>query len=332
MIRVGILGATGYTGGELLRILKAHPSVKIEIVTSRKEYGKRVDEFHIHLKGAYSLEFSKINVDEFRKCDVVFSALPHGTSMEYIPELLDMGIRVVDLSADYRLSKEEYEKTYGIKHRGYREAVYGLPEIYRDLSFADLIANPGCYPTGAILSVAPLAKERLIETVVFDSKSGVTGAGMSPTDFTHYPNIADNIVPYKVTDHRHFPEIRQELTKLGGKMKIAFTPHLIPVNRGILTTAHVYLKGPLEQEEIKEIYREFYSDCYFIRFVQTPTVGRVRGSNFCDIGFFVGEDRVVVISAIDNLVKGASGQAVQNMNLMFGLSEETGLTSLPLFP
>lgn len=332
MIRAGILGGTGYTGGELLRILRDHPSVKVEVVTSRKESGRRIDEYHTHLRGVYSLKFIDVDLKEFRECDVVFSALPHGSSMEYIPELLDMGIRVIDLSADYRLAKDVYEKTYGLKHKGYRRAVYGLPEIYRDLSFADLVANPGCYPTGAILSVAPLAKKRLIETVVFDSKSGVTGAGVTPTEFTHFPNIADNIVPYRVTNHRHFPEIEQELTKLGGKMRIAFTPHLIPVNRGILTTAHVYLKGPLDKKEIQEIYEEFYSDCYFIRFVDSPSVGRVRGSNFCDIGFFSDGERLVVISAIDNLVKGASGQAVQNMNLMFGIPEERGLTHLPVFP
>ncbi len=332
MIKAGILGGTGYTGGELLRILKDHPSVSVEVVTSRKESGRRIDDYHAHLRGAYTQKFSEVNLKKFGECDIVFSALPHGSSMEYVPELLDMGVRVIDLSADYRLPEDVYEKTYGLKHKGYRPSVYGLPEIYRDLSFADLVANPGCYPTGAILSVAPLAKKKLIETVVFDSKSGVTGAGVTPTEFTHFPNIADNIVPYRVTDHRHFPEIKQELTKLGGKIKIAFTPHLIPVNRGILTTAHIYLKGPLNKKEMEDIYREFYSDCYFIRFIEIPSIGRVRGSNFCDIGFFTDEDRVVIISAIDNLVKGASGQAVQNMNLMFDMPEEKGLTHLPVFP
>ncbi len=329
---VGILGGSGYTGSELLRLLKSHPDVGVRVVTSRKAAGTSIGDFHLHLKGAYTLEFTNVSVEKFKDCDVVFSALPHGTSMEFIPDLLDMGLRVIDLSADYRLEKDVYEATYGITHKGYREAVYGIPELYRDLSIANLIANPGCYPTGAILAAAPLAKEKLIDMVVFDSKSGVTGAGAIPTEFTHFPHISDNIVPYRVVDHRHTPEIKQELWKLGGDFRISFTPHLIPVNRGILTTAHIYLKGPLTSKEVKEVYEEFYNDCFFVRFVSSPSVARVRGSNFCDIGIFGEGEQFVIISAIDNLVKGASGQAIQNMNLMLGLPEQRGLEHLPMFP
>jgi N-acetyl-gamma-glutamyl-phosphate reductase len=254
--------------------------------------------------------------------------------MRYAPQFLDTGMKVIDLSADYRLDRETFEKVYSTEHIGYEgvEPVYGLTEIHRDeIRRADLVANPGCYPTGAILSSAPLAELELIERVVFDSKSGISGAGANVSDFTHYPNLHEAIVPYKITTHRHYWEMVQELSRFQEDIKISFTPQVFPGSRGILTNAHIFLRGELEEDEIKKIYEKFYENCYFIRFQETVRLSYVRGSNFCDIGIFKG-DRVVSISAIDNLVKGASGQAVQNMNVMFGLEEETGLDVPPLFP
>ncbi|MCS7143550.1 MAG: N-acetyl-gamma-glutamyl-phosphate reductase [Archaeoglobaceae archaeon] len=332
-MKIGIIGASGYTGGELLRLLAMHPEAEVSAVSSRRFEGKEVWKLHTFLKGFYNLKFCSPEVDNFSNCDLVFTAVPHGEAMLYAPKLLELGIKVVDLSADYRLPKEVYEKTYGKKHSAYIEAVYGIPELHREeIKKAKLVANPGCYPTGTILSVAPLAKLELIERVVFDCKSGITGAGESPSDFTHYPNLHESIVPYKVTDHRHFPEIVQELSRFQQDVKIHFTPQVFPGSRGILTNAHVFLHGELSKEELYKIYEDFYRDCYFIRLQDEVKSIQVRGSNFCDIALYSGGDRAVVISAIDNMVKGASGQAIQNMNLMFGLKEWLGLKIPPLFP
>lgn len=334
MIKAGIVGGTGYTGAELLRILARHPEVEVKAVTSRKEKGKRIYEIHPHLKGFYDeLEFIEPEFSELSECDVVFTAVPHGEAMKYVPELYESGLRIIDLSADYRLSREKYEEAYGKKHEAYIEAVYGLTELHRDeIAKARLVANPGCYPTGAILSSAPLASLELIDRVVFDSKSGISGAGANPTEFTHYPNLHEAIVPYKITDHRHYYEMEQELRRFQDDVRISFTPQVFPGSRGILTNAHIFLKGELEQEELEDIYRNFYKGCYFIRFQKSVRLSYVRGSNFCDISIHKGKDRVVVISAIDNLVKGASGQAVQNMNVMFGFDEKLGLDFPPFFP
>ena len=330
---VGIIGGTGYTGCELLRILAKHPEAEVVAVSSRKEKGKRIHEIHPFLLGFYDLEFVEPKFEIFSECDIVFTAVPHGEAMKYVPELYESGIRVIDLSADYRLKKEVYERVYGREHEGYIEAVYGLPEIYKDeIRRARLIANPGCYPTGTILAAAPLASYELIERVIFDSKSGITGAGATPTDFTHYPNLHEAIVPYKITDHRHYYEMEQELKRFQEDIKISFTPQVFPGSRGILTNAHIFLRGELEKEELEKIYKKFYRDCYFVRIQKAVRLSYVRGSNFVDISINKGDDRVVVISAIDNLVKGASGQAVQNMNLMFGLDESIGLDYPPLFP
>lgn len=333
MIRAGIVGGTGYTGAELLRILAQHPEVEVTAVSSRKEKGRKIHEIHPHLAGFYQLEFVEPDFRIFSECDVVFTAVPHGEAMRYVPELHSSGVRVIDLSADYRLPRERYEQVYGKKHEAYVEAVYGLTELHRnEIAKAQVVANPGCYPTGAILAAAPLAELELIERVVFDSKSGITGAGASPTDFTHYPNLHEAVVPYKITEHRHYYEMEQELRRFQEDIRISFTPQVFPGSRGILTNAHVFLKGELEQDELERIYRKFYDGCYFIRFQRAVRLSYVRGSNFVDISINRGADRVVVVSAIDNLVKGASGQAVQNMNVMFGLDEWIGLTSPPLFP
>jgi N-acetyl-gamma-glutamyl-phosphate reductase len=334
MIDVGIVGGSGYTGGELLRLLANHPQVKVVAVTSRKLSGKPVSSVHPHLKGIYSLKFEALAAKEVaERCDIVFTAVPHGTAMDWVPQLLDDGSRVIDLSSDYRLPQDVFEKTYATKHRAPRDAVFGLTELHPEVSRAKLVGNPGCYPTGATLAVAPLANSGLVERVIFDSKSGISGAGVEPTETSHYPNMAQNVIPYKLTTHRHVPEIKQELVHLSPGIRVNFTPHVIPSVRGILTTAHVFareeaLETLQDKAKIAEIYREFYKNAPFVRMADSvPRLSSVRGSNFCDISFEpeIGSDRLVVISAIDNLVKGASGQAIQNMNLMAGMDERTGL-------
>ncbi len=333
LVDVGIIGGTGYTGSELLRILASHPRADVKFVSSRKEKGKKIHEIHPFLKGFYDIEFIEPKIESFSECDVVFTAVPHGEAMKYVPELYESGVRIIDLSADYRLSKEKYEEVYGKKHEAYIDAVYGLTELHRDeIRKAQLVANPGCYPTGAILAVAPLAELEIVERVVFDSKSGISGAGASPTEFTHYPNLHEAIVPYKITEHRHYYEMVQELEKFQDDIKISFTPQVFPGTRGILTNAHVFLKGELAERELENIYKKFYKNCYFIRLQENVRLSYVRGSNFVDISIHKGDDRIVVVSAIDNLVKGASGQAVQNMNVMLGIDEKIGLDFPPIFP
>ena len=241
MIDVGIVGGSGYTGGELLRLLANHPEVKVVAVTSRKLSGKPVSTVHPHLKSIYSLNFEAPTAKEVAgRCDIVFTAVPHGTAMDWVPELLDAGTKVIDLSSDYRLPVDVFEKTYGTKHRAPRDAVFGLTELHPEVARAKLVGNPGCYPTGATLAVAPLAKAGLVERVVYDSKSGISGAGVEPTETSHYPNMAQNVIPYKLTTHRHVPEIKQELGRLSPGIKVNFTPHVVPSVRGILTTAHVF--------------------------------------------------------------------------------------------
>jgi len=327
---IGIIGASGYTGGELLRLLACHPEANVVAVTSRSRKGQKVSDTHMHLRKIYDLNFEDLGAEDVAaRSDIVFTAVPHGTAMQVVPALLDAGMKVIDLSADYRLKTQVFEKIYKLKHTDPREAVYGIPELHPEVSEQSFIANPGCYPTGASLAAAPLADAGLIERVVFDSKSGISGAGAEPTEVSHYPNMAENIQAYKLTSHRHRAEIVQELSRLDGSLKkISFTPHVIPSVRGILTTAHVFVKKELSEEDVSDIYNKFYQDKPFIRLIKgIPMLGAVRGSNFCDIGFEIekGSDRIVIISAIDNLVKGASGQAIQNMNLMFGLDEKTGL-------
>jgi len=333
MVKIGIIGGSGYTGSELLRLLCTHPEVEVVAVTSRKLEGKKVWKQHPFLRGFYDIPFVSPKLKNLEDCEVVFTAVPHGKAMQHVPQLLEAGIRVIDLSADYRLKKEVYERVYGLKHEAYKKAVYGLPELHRsEIMGAELVANPGCYSTGCILAAAPLAKARVIERIIFDSKSGITGAGVKPTEFTHYPNLHEAIVPYKVTNHRHYYEMVQELGGLQADVQISFTPQVFPGSRGILTNAHIFLREEVDVEKVKRMYEEFYKDCYFIRLQEEVRLSHVRGSNFCDIAVYGGEDRIVVSSAIDNLVKGASGQAIQNMNIMLGFDEKTGLELPPLFP
>lgn len=331
MIKAGIIGASGYTGGELLRLLINHPNVKLELATSRSLAGKPVTGTHRHLEGFLDLKYENPDSENIKeRCDVVFLAVPHGSAMNYVPELLDGGdTKVIDLSADYRLETSIFEEIYEITHRDPRKATYGLVELHPELAEQDFVANPGCFPTGAILAAAPLAAAELIDIAIFDSKTGISGAGISPTETSHYPNLAENVTAYKITNHRHRAEIFQELTRLDPKLRnISFTPHAIPSIRGIFTTAHLFTKEPISTDDLKSIYKDFYRNRPFIRLPSgIPSLTAVRGSNFCDMGFESDKEnnRVVILSAIDNLVKGASGQAIQSMNLMFGLDETLGL-------
>lgn len=336
MMDIGIIGGSGYTGGELLRLLNNHKNVNINAVTSRQYDGVKISKVHPHLRGM-DMEFSDVSVEDI-DAEIVFTATPHGASMNIVPKLIERDIRVVDLSGDYRFDDvNEYEKWYGLKHSAPLESVFGLPEVYRnEIKKAKLVGNPGCFPTGGILASIPLVKEKLADALIVDSKTGVSGAGIKPTEATHYPNLADNVNPYAVTNHRHMPEIQQEVQKFGD-VKVSFTPHLVPVIRGILTTIHSFIKDDVTSDYVKEIYDEFYGDEPFVRvldFEEIPRLSAVRGSNYCDIGCFQIDHngRIVVISAIDNLVKGASGQAVQNMNIMCGFDEKESLDIIGLHP
>lgn len=323
-MKVAIIGASGYTGGELFRLLNAHSRAEVVCATSRQLAGKPVTIQHPHLTGFTDISFTNPDISSL-DVDIAFLAVPHTAAMTYAPAMVEQGIKVIDLSADYRLAKEIYEETYGVSHTAYFPAPYGLCELHREqCRNAGFVANPGCFPTGATLAAAPLAG--YADHIIYDSKSGVSGAGDNASDTTHYPNVGDNFTAYKLTKHRHLAEMRQEMGYLKSGAKVYFTPHLLPVNRGILTTAHILLNEPMEQEEVERMYKKFYAGEPFIRY-QRPSLNSVRGSNFCDVTVEVSEDRVVAVSAIDNLVKGASGQAIQNMNLMCGLKETDGLWS-----
>lgn len=328
---IAIVGASGYAGGDLIRLLLTHKEANIVCATSRKLAGTPVTKDHIHLKNLIDIEYTNPDVDDI-DADFAFLAVPHTAAMQYAGKLRERGIKTVDFSADYRLPQDIYEKTYGVKHTAYFKAPYGLPELHREeIRKSDFVANPGCFPTGATLAAAPVAK--LAETIIYDSKSGVSGAGDSVSETTHYPNVDENISPYKITVHRHVPEMRQEMAFLGSNASVYFTPHLLPAIRGIITTAHILLKEPMTKEEVAAIYEEFYRGEHFVR-LQTAKLGGVRGSNFCDINWELEADgrRLVAVSAIDNLVKGAAGQAVQNMNIMCGFDETEGIRMPGMFP
>ena len=328
---IAIVGASGYAGGDLIRLLLTHKEANIVCATSRKLAGTPVTKDHIHLKNLIDIDYTNPDIDDI-DADFAFLAVPHTAAMQYAGKLKERGIKTVDFSADYRLPQDVYEKTYGVEHTAYFKAPYGLPELHREeIRKADFVANPGCFPTGATLSAAPMAK--FAETVIYDSKSGVSGAGDSVSETTHYPNVDENINPYKTTVHRHVPEMRQEMAFLGSSASVYFTPHLLPAIRGIITTAHILLKEPMTEEEVSKAYEEFYKGEHFVR-LQKAKLGGVRGSNFCDINWELEADgrRLVAVSAIDNLVKGAAGQAVQNMNIMCGFDEIEGIRMPGMFP
>jgi len=271
---VAIVGASGYTGGDLIRLLLLHPNVRVVCATSRKLEGKPVECVHPHLKGLIDLRFTNPPADEM-DADVAFLAVPHTAAMSYARPLLARGMKVIDLSADYRLPKDVYEKVYGVTHTDYFPAPYGIPEIHRDsYRNADFVSNPGCFPTGATLAAAPLA--RFAHTIVFDSKTGVSGAGDNPSSTTHYPNVADNVNPYKWTNHRHLAEMKQELAALGSKAKCYFTPHLVPVNRAFSPRPTSCLRDPWTRLRSRNFTRKFYGGEFFVR-LQDPSWPRSGG-------------------------------------------------------
>ena len=346
MINVGIIGGSGYTGVELARILCNHPEVKITAATSRQFAGKPLSSVFPNLKNRVDVVYEDSSPEQLcKKADFFFTAVPHKTAMNVVPKLLSAGKKIVDLSADFRIQDiTTYEKWYQ-PHTSpelIEKAVYGLPEIHRSsIAKSDLVANPGCYPTSIILGLAPLLKAGAIDpqTIIADSKSGTSGAGRAANVGTLFCEVHDGFKPYKVgRSHRHTPEIEQELSSLASdKVVISFTPHLLPVSRGILSTVYATLNPDFTQSAINELYNEMYSSEPFIRLLEEdvfPATQYVRGSNFCDISFKIdaATGRIIVMSAIDNVVKGAAGQAVQNMNLMCGYEEVTGLELVPHFP
>ncbi|MGB3211651.1 MAG: N-acetyl-gamma-glutamyl-phosphate reductase [Desulforhopalus sp.] len=346
MLNVGIIGASGYTGVELARILCNHPEIQIAAATSRQNAGRPLSEIFPSLRGKVDIICEDLSPAELNdRADFFFTAVPHKTAMDLVPDLLTAGKKVVDLSADFRLRDVAiYEKWYQPHSSSHllAETVYGLPELYRsDISDSRLVANPGCYPTSIILGLAPLLKAGAIQTdtIIADSKSGTSGAGRSAQTGTLFCEVHDGFKPYKVgRAHRHTPEIEQELGALAGKnLHISFTPHLLPISRGILSTVYASLAPGFDRDTIDDLYREQYKQEPFVRVLNEdsfPSTHYVRGSNFCDISIKIDSttNRIIIMSAIDNVVKGASGQAVQNMNLMCGFEETAGLSLVPLFP
>jgi N-acetyl-gamma-glutamyl-phosphate reductase len=340
MWSAGVLGATGYTGAVLLSILSGHPDIRISLVTSNTHRGKRISDVFPLFRDRLETRLEATDEDHRSKCDVYFLCLPHGTAAAKAEGLFDGRALIVDLSADFRFEDPAlYERHYGA-HRAKElqaHAVYGLPEIHREeLKAAKLIGNPGCYPTSAILPLFPLLRQGLADGGVFiDSKSGVSGAGREARMGNLFCEVAEGFRAYNVGVHRHEPEIQKEVSKVA-EVKITFVPHLLPMNRGILTTVYGSLKKYVATEELLHTFRETYRGSPFVRILDEgmyPDTRFVRHSNYCDIGLKTFEDgRFILISAIDNLVKGASGQAVQNMNIALGLDEAKGLGLLPQYP
>lgn len=338
MIKAAVLGATGYAGIELVRLLSNHPEVKIELLGSKSFAGEKISDVYQNFRHILELECTEADVDAAAKCDIAFTALPHGASKSVIPALIDAGLKVIDLSGDYRYDDAAvYEQWYNEPHSSpelLAESVYGLCELHRDkIKKARLIGNPGCYTTCSILGAAPLLAAGLADdkNIIVDAKSGVTGAGRGLGLAYHFCECTENTKAYKIATHRHTSEIEQELSHIAKKpIMLSFTPHLIPQKRGILATIYMNLTRAATAEEVWNIYNEYYKNEHFVRVKalgELPETKHVAGSNFVDIGVAVDKrlNRAVVVSAIDNIVKGAAGQAVQNMNLMFGLDEKTGL-------
>lgn len=351
-LKISIIGATGYTGKELVKILINHPKVELVYLTSSTYVGKNIAEIFPEFLNKLDKKLINFNLDVVSQdSDMVFTALPHTVSMDVVPELLKKGVKVIDLSADYRIKdpavyKEWYKKEHNkISENLLSEAVYGLPEIYLGkIKDALLVANPGCYPTSIILGIAPLLKYHLVEPegIIIDSKSGATGAGRKLSLGLHFSECNENFKAYKLVKHNHIPEVEQELssiylggddnkqTQQGTEIKVCFTPHLLPINRGILSTCYLTLKESKEEGEVLEAYQKFYQKAPFVRIFEPPNLPEIKfsvGTNYCDIGFSIDErmGKIKIISVIDNLLKGAAGQAVQNMNIMSGFPETCGL-------
>jgi N-acetyl-gamma-glutamyl-phosphate/LysW-gamma-L-alpha-aminoadipyl-6-phosphate reductase len=349
-MKVGVIGASGFVGGEMLRLLISHPKVEISMVTSRQYVGEYVSRIQPSLKGFTDITFSELDYDKLSdKCDLVFTAVPHGTATEIVKALYDRGMKIIDLSADYRLhNAPDYDKWYGWQHP-YPEllskSVFGIPEIHREaIKKAQLVSCPGCMAVTSILALYPLVKKNLIDTehIIVDSKIGSSGAGAGSLAGTHHALRSGVIRPYKPAKHRHTGEIEQELTEIAGKkIHVSMSPHAVDIVRGILCTNHTFLNNPMSEMDLWKLYREQYGNEKFVRlirdkkgFYKFPDPKFVIGSNFCDVGFDIDEDnhRLVVLSASDNLMKGAAGSAIQNMNVMADFDEMEGLAYTPLTP
>ena len=343
MVKVGIVGGTGYTGVELLRLLANHSQVKVEVITSRSEEGVRVDDMYPNLRGHYDLRFSIPDVSSLSQCDVVFFATPHGVAMKMAPELVANGVKVIDLGADFRIKDLElWSQWYGMEHTSPEAAamaVYGLPEVNREaIKSAQLIACPGCYPTAAQLGYLPLIENNLIDhrRLIADCKSGVSGAGRGASVGALLCETSESMKAYGVSGHRHLPEIKQGLSEAAGRpVGLTFVPHLIPMIRGIHATLYGTLKDPVDG--LQELFEERYANEPFVDVMPAgshPETRSVKGANVCRISVFrpQNDDTVVVLSAIDNLVKGAAGQAIQNMNIMCGIAEDEGLRAVGMMP
>ena len=349
-MKVGIIGASGYVGGEVLRLLVSHPQVEITMVTSRQYAGQYLHRIQPSLKGFTDLTFSELNLDKMSdNCDLVFTAVPHGTAIEIVKSLYDSGMKIIDLSADYRLhNAKDYQKWYGWEHPHpdyLPKSVFGIPEIHREqIKNAQLVSCPGCMAVTSILALYPLIKHDIIDTehIVVDSKIGSSGAGAGTVSGTHHAMRSGVIRPYKPAKHRHTGEIEQELSEVAGKkIKVSLSPHAVDIVRGILCTNHTFLTKEIVEKDLWKIYREDYKDEKFIRlirdkkgFYKFPDPKFVVGSNFCDIGFELDPDnnRLIALSASDNLMKGAAGSAIQNMNVMSGFDEVEGIMYSPLTP
>jgi N-acetyl-gamma-glutamyl-phosphate reductase len=343
MVRIGIIGGTGYTGVELLRLLAQHPDAELTVITSRGEAGRRVADYFPSLRGHVDLAFSEPDDKLLAQCDVVFSATPNGVAMQHAPRLLEAGVKFIDLAADFRLKDVKvWQQWYKMPHACpelLAEAVYGLPEMNRErIRQARLIANPGCYPTTVQIGLLPLLENKLIDTdhLIADAKSGVSGAGRKPELHILYAEAAENFKAYGVPGHRHLPEIRQGLEQITGRpVGLTFVPHLVPMVRGMHTTLYARLTG--DPGDLQAMYTKRYADEPFVDVLPPgshPDTRSVRGANVCRLGVHrpQGGDTVVVLSVIDNLTKGAAGQAVQNMNILFGLPETAGLAGPALSP
>jgi N-acetyl-gamma-glutamyl-phosphate reductase len=336
MLKVAILGGSGYTALELVKILLRHPGVEVVAVTSRQEGTPHLAEVHPALAGLLDLRLEPFDPDALvaRGVACAFGCLPHGVSMATLPRLLERGLRVVDLSADYRLRDPNvYAQWYGHSHEDLAhlaQAVYGLPEVYgQDVACAQLVANPGCYPQTAILGLAPLVAGGYLEpgSIIVDSKSGVSGAGRTPRLNTHFPECNESVSAYQVGQHRHTPEIEQVLSDVAGEpVEVTFTPHLIPMDRGIFSTIYATPRRPLTEDQLHDLYQAYYASAPFVRVVRhLPATKWCAHTNFLDVALRVVRGRVVVLACEDNLVRGASGVAVQNFNLMYGFDQRTAL-------
>jgi N-acetyl-gamma-glutamyl-phosphate reductase len=339
MKRAGVIGATGYAGAELVKILSAHPQVDLTVATSRQYAGKPFTSAFPFMRGLTDLVCEELDMDTIAdKTDVVFTSLPHKLPLSIVPQLIERGVKVIDLSADFRFSNVETYEAFYQPHTAkdlLGKAVYGLSEVYADeISKSDLIGNPGCYPTTVLLPLVPLVRKGMIETdsIIADSKSGVSGAGRSVSLGTHFCEVNEGFKAYKLDGHRHRPEMEEILSKESGrKVDLTFVPHLVPLTRGMLTTLYTKVKEGFNADDLMECLVTYYKGKRFVRIypdvTQPPDVRYVQNTNFCDIGFHYHPEtrQLVIVSAINNLVKGASGQAVQNMNIMLGFDETTGL-------